>query len=446
MNRKLNLKTNPVAGLITFGTALCLLSVNALGQDDPDLYAYDGFDYPFETSIEQQDSGTGWDGAWGFRRQFDGKGGNVSDSAFVEEGEENKSLTYQDLTTSGRHVHLYGDFGSIELGRALENDIPGEDGTSTYISFIGQRVGPEANPEDEIYEGDYPYGDNLYPRGAAVRFFNSDNGEILQIGNFSNQDANEWGVFYGEGTPHAGVPFTELAFVVVRIDHQGDETVADSIYMWVNPDLEAGEDTSTAQVAQEDILEDDDPEKPIDFSNISWVSPWAGNGDDFRPHAEMLLDELRIGKTWDSVTPQGGTVDPGPEMWGPFEPDEEGIVNTGDKFLQWVNVRSKPWIWSYTLETYIYMPGDYIDEGRGSWGYVANSGSESRDTSQDSHWGGFSKDANNDVKTGVFLGWINVRAAPWVYSYSMELFILAREQYVSDVGTWVYFRDTNPAE
>jgi hypothetical protein len=187
--------------------------------------------------------------------------------------------------------------------------------------MLGQRLGPIASTEfkpDGVTSWDdpateevetYPYGDNLYPRGASLRFWSDTNGEKIGIGNYSNQQTNEWMV-YGSGLLNpSGVSFTEApAFVVVRIDHTGDETVADSIHMWVNPDLSAGEDLSTAQVSLISAMGINDPESPVDMSRLSWISPYVGNNSGDRPWAEMLLDEIRVGTRWEDVAPTGFVV------------------------------------------------------------------------------------------------------------------------------------------
>lgn len=54
--------------------------------------------------------------------------------------------------------------------------------------------------------------------------------------------------------------------------------------------------------------------------------------------------------------------------WNGYSMSSEGIVETGD-FMGTLNVAEEPWIWSYDLEAYIYMPADSITE-QGSWVYI----------------------------------------------------------------------------
>jgi hypothetical protein len=407
-----------------------------------ELLAYDGFDYPADTPLEFKNGGTGWDASgWTWRNTFDGKGGIILNAAYVEAG----SLSYGGLQTEGNHLHLYGDLGSIEMGRKLANVIPGTAGTTTYISFIGQRVGAAADPSDPVYDNPdteevetYPYGENLYPRGASVRFFNASNGEIFQLGNYSNQSTNEWSVF-AAGARNSGVSFSEApAFVVMKIQHNGDETVADDIIMWINPDLTQPEDVSAAQVVNLSATDINDPEVAVDLSNISWISPWAGGGDSNRPWAEMLLDELRIGTTWQSVTPTGdGPVE---QTWAGFPVDESGNCDTGD-FLGYINVSEAPKVYSYACKTYLYMDESYVGPG-GAWAYVYNTSNDAP-TGGELTWAGYTVLETYDVETRNFLDWINILQAPYVFSYNIGFWFYMPESYVSASGSWGYFFDRN---
>ena len=412
---------------VTFSLLAMAASTSA---QDGNLIAYEGFDYELSTSVDFKSGGSGWSGSWTWRNAFDGKGTIITDSGFIEGG-----LNYGDLETIGNSMHMYGDFGTLELARRFAEVIPGTAGTHTYISLIGQRVGPAANPDDPIYDNPdtpevepYPYGDNLYPRGAAVRFFNSSNGEVFQIGNFSNQDTNEWSIF-AEGRHSSGVPFTDYAFVVVRIDHLGDELVADNIYMWVNPDLSAGENLGAAQVAVEGITDNDGV--PVNFSNLAWISPWVGNGDNFRPYAEMLLDEFRVGTTWAAVTPTGGTTVP---KWGPFVILSDIYVDTGS-FLGWIDISGGDWVWNLATNKYIFLPEEYFQASSGAWIFMPNTEAAA---GGDTGWAGFTIAAENYVNTGSFLGWINISGGDWIWNLTFNKYMYLPEGFVSASGAWIY--------
>lgn len=371
------MKTLPIIALL-----LPLTALNA--QDHPDLFAYEGFDYPVDSSLEFKNGGTGWGAPWTWRNAIDGKGGVVMNSSIIDEG----SLSYGDLETAGHHLHLYGDLGKLEMGRLLASVIPGDDGTSTYISFIAQRIGPKvdttltsphwddpATPEVEPY----PYGDNLYPRGAApVRLWNAINREAVAIGNFFQRQTDNW-MAYGGGLLHyTDKPFSEApSLVVVRLDHKGndnpsdpDNNTADDLYMWVNPDLSQPEDLSAADLTIIAARDVNDERNVVDFSDIAWVSPFVDNPAGDFPHAEALLDELRIGRTWESVTPTGGGAPPPPTTWAGYSFTEDFDCDTGS-FLGWLNLSDRPWIWSYSLQNWLYIEEDFVSPS-GSWTYFLN--------------------------------------------------------------------------
>jgi len=64
-------------------------------------------------------------------------------------------------------------------------------------------------------------------------------------------------------------------------------------------------------------------------------------------------------------------TDPEPTpMWAGYEIDDSGNVDTG-AWLGALHVDSAPWIWSFSLEAWLYLPEDVIEES-GSWSFVAN--------------------------------------------------------------------------
>jgi hypothetical protein len=62
------------------------------------------------------------------------------------------------------------------------------------------------------------------------------------------------------------------------------------------------------------------------------------------------------------------TGETGGETWADYPVDAEGYVNT-EGFLGWLNVASGDWIWSYSLDGYIYLPESNVGES-GGWAYV----------------------------------------------------------------------------
>lgn len=152
-----------------------LASIVEGAVDDPDLIAYEPFNYPIGTSVEFLDGGFGWAGPWLWRTNFDGKGMVLMDSTKVLSG----SLLYGDLDTTGNHLLLSGEAGTLELGRGFSEVIEGRAGSQTYISFLALRTG---EPMNTAVSG-YRWGTNPYPRGASLRFWDESGGERLSIGN-----------------------------------------------------------------------------------------------------------------------------------------------------------------------------------------------------------------------------------------------------------------------
>lgn len=61
------------------------------------------------------------------------------------------------------------------------------------------------------------------------------------------------------------------------------------------------------------------------------------------------------------------------ETWGGYEVDSEGGIKTVDTgtFFGWLEVTPAPWVYSYSLGKYIFLPERSIDES-GAWSYIPN--------------------------------------------------------------------------
>ena len=406
---------------------LCGIMPAVLSAQGGDLIAYEGFGYPVGTSIEFRNGGFGWRGPWGWRSQFDGKGVVVRDSAVIRRG----SLRYGDLETTGHHVRLSGEVNTLELGRGFAATIEGMGGTSTYISFLARRIGPEM---DTTVSG-YTWGDNPYPRGASIRFWNTTNGEQLSIGNTSNQDLDEWSIYGQSLILHTGSSFSErVSLVVARIDHNGGEETADDIYLWVDPDLEAPENTATAVLAVFGATAAGDRDSPLDYSKLDWISPFAGNESYGRLHAEWIIDELRVGRTWASVTPTS-------PQWGGYKRTGGDYVDTAD-FLGWLDLRAEPWQWSIGLRTWIYCPEGNVTPS-GAWVNIANGNAGLPAGEGAGTWFGYAR-LGDFVDTGHFLNWIYAGSHPWVWSYFLNTWLYVPGDATLPVSRiWAFVYDNN---
>ncbi len=197
------------------------------------LIAYEGFNYPDGTDLTGQDGGTGWTSAWG------ANSGGVTDPAGDVVGDTVVAggLNYTDskgnkLVTAGGHGLFSGVDGTSQPFRDMA--ARGETGTTTWISFIGVRQGETAE------------GDNPYPRGSNLAFFN-DNSERFAIGNASGAPVNAWSILNLGGSlanlRSSERPYQQLSFVVVRVDHKEEN---DDTYLFLDPVLDVEPNITTA--------------------------------------------------------------------------------------------------------------------------------------------------------------------------------------------------------
>lgn len=275
--------------------AIATLILGATQTTQAALLVYEPFDYePGSAILGQGGTNGGFTGAW---REH--SSGSVPAGSFMTAA---GSLAHPSaaLPTLGNSAILTGEFGTLQPARDFA-EISGADGTTTWISYIGQRQGEAQDPATTSPP-------NMYPRGVNVGVFDSDElahpgrPERVGIGNSSNADENEWSIIpEGSGGLREGAgaanPFTNLAWAVVRIDHIGDHTVDDNIYMWLNPDPNVEPDVGSA-VATIIGPNEGDPDISFDYSGIDFTRPFVGNASSDRPFGVLIMDELRIGTTY----------------------------------------------------------------------------------------------------------------------------------------------------
>jgi hypothetical protein len=112
--------------------------------------------------------------------------------------------------------------------------------------------------------------------------------------------------------------------------------------------------------------------------------------------------------------------------------NEAGDVNTTLDFIGWVNVAKSPWIYSYDLRTYLYLPESWVSEN-GAWVLVSGvvTGQSPAVDNGFGSWNGLPKaNTKGDVLLGQRFGWIYVERDPYLFSY--------------DVQKWFYFSQLNP--
>jgi hypothetical protein len=306
------------------------------------LLVHEPFDYPAGETIVGKNGGLGFTGMW--------RDETAATPGMIQAG----SIPYAGLPTTGNSLFMTGAGGNYSVFRNF-NLIPGTNGTTTWLSFLGQRTGASAA------------GANPYPRGTNVSFYSTPGqiarGQALNareqfaIGNGSGATTNDW-AFIGRGqignivpsttppVPYGGAP---PAFFVLRIDHKGATNPAaesaadgDDIYFWVNPGLVTEPDIASAngkRLGSETAF--------LDHAGLDYVRPFVGNTSGASPFGELLWDELRIGTTYGDVTGISPIL--------PGDTDEDGTAGEyPDDFLPIRN--------NFRTATAARMSGDLVDD------------------------------------------------------------------------------------
>ena len=70
-----------------------------------------------------------------------------------------------------------------------------------------------------------------------------------------------------------------------------------------------------------------------------------------------------------SITFSGLETTLNEERWGVWPVPEPNLVDTGD-WMGWLNIAEEPLVWSYRLESWLYLREEYVTENGGGWAYV----------------------------------------------------------------------------
>lgn len=266
-------------------TSVALLLAGAVPVASAQLYAYEPFDYAVGSDLVGASGGLGWTSPWG------AYSGTPTATAFTA---VSGSLSAAGLTTIGNSAVMTGADGTLQLARSIAN-ISGADGTTTWFSYIGQRLGTTS--------GTTP--DNLYPRGVNIGLFDTEatanplpRPERIALGNSSNAGINEWSLIPEGGSGNrvgagAAYPFSDLYWAVLRIDHHGDATVADDAYLFLNPDPNSEPALGSALVS---II------GAFDYSRVDFIRPFIGGTSGAISFGVLAVDEIRIGGDYASMT------------------------------------------------------------------------------------------------------------------------------------------------
>jgi len=264
------------------------------------LIAYEPFDYPVGSILNGQSGGYGFTAAWA---PFQGNAANVPANPASNAIVAGSLPGPAGLPTQGNSALLSGEFGTLQISRAFPS-ILGANGTTTWFSFIGQRLGDTSTN----------VAGNPYPRGANISLFDGDRTgpspnqpERVAVGNSSNAAADEWSIITeGSGAQRdgSGVSWGTRHWAVLKIEHVGDNTVADNAYLFLDPDPNV-EPTNDQAVAS--IVNGVDA-AARDFSGLDFMRPFIGNtsgtvgNTNHRPYAVLAVDEIRLGTTYAAMS------------------------------------------------------------------------------------------------------------------------------------------------
>ena len=202
----------------------------------------ESFDYA-EGSLDGLNGGTGWGGAWG-------------NSAYTV---TSPGLTYPGISDAGNKVTSGSNSGQLWRG---VSETFGTEGTSWYVSFIGQKT--VANDVSRYF---------------GVALYNS-GGEAVLIGQSSG--AAYWGVAKGPIISASTVSSQTEALLVARIDSLAGN---DNVTLWVNPDLSLPEGSNTPDAALLGVL---------DVDILASIRMGGGGANTTQVASTHILDELRI--------------------------------------------------------------------------------------------------------------------------------------------------------
>lgn len=277
-------------------TGTCFLSALTFGASSAsaELLAYEGFNYERHQWTEGSndaegltglDGGFGWGGTWEeTETKMNGiatDSADFADSPTWTAGARTQALSFTDsegrrLITSPGQVRTSTQRASWTV-RPLARPL-GEPGETIWISFLAQ-AGID--------------GDNY--SFLSFDFHPTDNGhQVARLGRInSDPTPTHWGwqTTYGKDKWGAPGPLTtESVMYLAKFVYPEDVTQNVDISIWFNPEL--GSETELGAPDEVTFAHN-----PADIRVLNSVALYGRNSIDF--------DELRIGTTFDSVTPYG---------------------------------------------------------------------------------------------------------------------------------------------
>ena len=252
------------------------------GSDDPDLLAYEPFNYPAgEPLFGQGGVNAFWDGVW-----MDGGDFGANNELTIQEG----SVDYDGLDEIGNRA----EFGYFEPSTTIRADrdlaFPmSADGRTYWLTFLMNTT--EGAAMDNVA--------NVTFRSSGIA---QNGGQRLSVGRQ-----------FGDGklgfvTPPSGnsrrseIDDEGMHWLVFRVITVDDPATPDSVAMWIDPSLEEEPDTSTAfGVGLTTVFK----AAPIDQIRIRA----EGSGANQTPYVTNF-DEIRLATAWRSARLATGVIEP----------------------------------------------------------------------------------------------------------------------------------------
>jgi hypothetical protein len=272
-------------------TAAMFLSIS-LGADraSATLIAHDSFDYGhvqwwqsttiLGEGLQDLAGGTGWNGAW-FSQGALGAGVAVWPDDFPA-GSRTTALSYTDgmgnsLQTSGGQVR--SAYGNASIERRLLAQPIGDLGSTVWVSFLAQSDGIST----------------ASPRYAFVELNNTTANNRLWLGKVTPVVTGNWGIQLPENAGvEGGVVSADFGndykmnletMFLMKLDFPDTAEGVTSMSIWLNP----------ADLTDESALSSPVFQTNMKYSTFNQVTIQGRYSTDF--------DEIRLGTTFDSVTP-----------------------------------------------------------------------------------------------------------------------------------------------
>jgi|GEM_PF-393811 len=269
---------------------LLLLVLGSLGAQPCTFLAYDGFNYPDNTPLNNLSGGTGWSSPW------DVQGGNASLPGFQTYNTPN-ALTFSDLQMQPGAIS--GGNAYLTAGRRLNTDPNGP--FSTFIGPGGQGIGNSQTGTlycsvllKKLENNGEPVLFSLHNENISW-YVNNPNPKISlgYFGAASDAGGNRYWSIQINGTVYR-TPVTVLTnravFMVLRLGFSNGTTQVDA---WVNP-------TAIGDVAAPTPVFSQSINSVYSIRSVGvYLGDNAGSG---------LVDEIRLAHTYACVAPNAASV------------------------------------------------------------------------------------------------------------------------------------------